>query len=191
MDGECSDAQPAPWRAGWASSIELHSAARGPLITKRPAACSRESAAAEASVGSLSWDETLMAIPSRNAMTPIRVIFVEDSLIEVELGATCLRDAGYQPEIRIAQDRRSLLSLLMTFEPHLVVSDLHLSRFTALEAFELVQANAPNVPFILRTSDIPRYSVRQALGRCVRHIDKDDDCGFAAVVGALVSRCTG
>jgi signal transduction histidine kinase len=83
-----------------------------------------------------------------NALTPLRVLVIEDCLDDHELLVLKLREAGFAPAALRVDTIRELEDALL--EPwQIVVSDFDLPGFNGLRALELVRQRNPQVPFLI------------------------------------------
>ena len=82
---------------------------------------------------------------------PWRILLVDDSRDDAELTEIALRDAGLAFHCRRADTADAVRAALAEFDPHLVISDLNLPRFSGGEALELVRAHDPALPFVFLT----------------------------------------
>jgi diguanylate cyclase (GGDEF)-like protein/PAS domain S-box-containing protein len=85
---------------------------------------------------------------------PLRVLYLEDNLPDVELVRYELERAGLYIRLRHVQTRAEYISSLNEFGPSIVLSDHGLPSFDSLTALQLLNDHSPNVPFILLTGKI-------------------------------------
>jgi diguanylate cyclase (GGDEF)-like protein/PAS domain S-box-containing protein len=85
-------------------------------------------------------------------MTPeslnLRVMFVEDSEIDVELSLRVMNRNSIIVEYVRVDGKQDMAQGLLDFAPQLIVSDFSMPRFSGEEALALATEVAPNVPFI-------------------------------------------
>jgi two-component system cell cycle sensor histidine kinase/response regulator CckA len=85
---------------------------------------------------------------------PLRILFLENVLEDMELEESALREAGMAFESRRAETREEFLDALGSFTPDAVLADFGLPSFTGIEALRLLREHSPNVPFLLVTGTI-------------------------------------
>jgi two-component system cell cycle sensor histidine kinase/response regulator CckA len=84
----------------------------------------------------------------------IRILILEDVEADSELLKRQLREAKMEFTPRRVDRRQSFVRALEAFEPDIVLSDLHLPRFSGMEALEVVRERAPSVPLIIVTGAV-------------------------------------
>lgn len=120
-------------------------------------------------------------------MPAFRVLFVEDSDSDVNLARVCLQRSGVDPEIRVVDDEPSLIRALRDWRPELLVSDLSLPRFSGMEAFDIAQRYAPDVPFLFRSGGAPSRSIQHAIEQgAIGHVEKNQDHELVRIVLAII-----
>ncbi|MET0292367.1 MAG: GGDEF domain-containing response regulator [Steroidobacteraceae bacterium] len=85
---------------------------------------------------------------------PVRVLFVEDAPMEVELASRHLRKEGLKLELQRVETEGELRQALQAFDPHLILSDFSLPQFDGLSALRIAQEVASEVPFIFLSGTI-------------------------------------
>lgn len=81
----------------------------------------------------------------------LRVLLVEDSLVDAEMNERELGKAGF-PFVTWRVDREeTLVKALTDFRPDLILSDYHLPGFDGLRALAICQERAPAIPFLFVT----------------------------------------
>jgi two-component system cell cycle sensor histidine kinase/response regulator CckA len=83
------------------------------------------------------------------AITPLRLLLVEDSADDAELLLRELRRAGYDPTYTRVQMAAELKAALAAGSWDLVISDYILPRFSAPEALAIIQHSRLDLPFII------------------------------------------
>lgn len=82
---------------------------------------------------------------------PYRVLLIEDSRDDAELIAMALTDGGLQVDCQRAWSAATVGDVLRDSAPQLVLSDLNLPGYSCEEAFQMVRAHDPALPFVLLT----------------------------------------
>src|SRR5690606_6302833 len=82
---------------------------------------------------------------------PLRVLIIDDSRDDAELTELALRDGGLAIECRRATGEAGLDTLLLQFQPQLVLSDVNLPGFSGTEAMALSRSLLPGVPVVFLT----------------------------------------
>ena len=83
----------------------------------------------------------------------LRVLIVEDNLLDAELIINQLREAGYRPECVRVDSAAEYLSALEA-APDVVLSDYSLPGFGGLQALDLLRQRGLDIPFILVSGTI-------------------------------------
>jgi len=90
--------------------------------------------------------------PARPAATHLRVLHLEDNLLDHELVRAALEDQlTPTPEFLQVEDEAAFRAALRDFRPNLILSDFSLPSYDGLSAFEAAHAAAPHLPFIIVT----------------------------------------
>lgn len=84
----------------------------------------------------------------------VRILIVEDLPTDAELVEREVRKALPESEFLRVETRADFLAALETFRPDIILSDYQLPCFNGIEALNLTQGHAPEVPFILVTGSI-------------------------------------
>ncbi|MEE9913776.1 MAG: PAS domain S-box protein [Deltaproteobacteria bacterium] len=83
--------------------------------------------------------------------TDLRVLVLEDSLIDAELMMRALPDCGIRATARRVDTQEAFRDGLETFHPDLILADYLLPAFDGLKALTLAKEHRPDVPFIFVT----------------------------------------
>ena len=81
------------------------------------------------------------------------IVIIEDVPRDAAAMEAALRDEGIPFRARRLETRDQFLAALQTAPPDVVLSDFTLPEFNALDALYLLQANRPDIPFILVTGN--------------------------------------
>ena len=81
----------------------------------------------------------------------LKILFVEDNPIDLELILCTLERANVDVAADIARTKAEFVDLLLASPHHAVVSDYRLNGWTGIEALELTRAHRADLPFILVT----------------------------------------
>ena len=88
--------------------------------------------------------------PATSVRSPLRVLFVEDDPLDVELELRALRVAGIACEWERVETREAFLERLADPARYdLIISDYRLPSFDGLGALRLLRERCPDLPFIL------------------------------------------
>ena len=79
----------------------------------------------------------------------LRVLHVEDNQLDAELVAQALRKGGFSPWIAVVQNEEEFAAELRRHFPEIVLADYNLPQWKGMEAFELLQREGRDIPFIL------------------------------------------
>lgn len=81
-------------------------------------------------------------------MTLLRILLLEDSLLDTELIQVQLIEGGINGELVRVETRTDFQAALENQQFDLILSDYSLPSFDGISALELAQANCPDIPFI-------------------------------------------
>lgn len=89
-----------------------------------------------------------------NGELPLRVLFIEDSTIDVELTVLELERDNFAVAWDRVDTEPGLRAALESDNPDIVISDYTMPRFDGVRALQVVRELAPNVPFIFLSGTI-------------------------------------
>jgi len=95
--------------------------------------------------------------------TPIRVLLIEDSDIDVEFNLAALKAAGFEVSWELAKSEEDLRRALRGSPPEVVLSDFSIPGFDGMRALHLVRELAPGVPFIFVSGTIGEERAIEAI----------------------------
>jgi signal transduction histidine kinase len=84
----------------------------------------------------------------------LRILHLEDLLADAELVERELKNGNIECEIFVAKGKPDFQKAIYEFNPDVVLSDHSLPAFNSVEAFEMVKAKDPAIPFILVTATV-------------------------------------
>ncbi|MGC9516077.1 MAG: PAS domain S-box protein [Methanomicrobiales archaeon] len=84
----------------------------------------------------------------------IRILILEDVLLDAELIERELKKEGMDFESVIVEDRPEFINKIKTFEPDLILADHSLPQFDGLSALKLKIELSPDIPFIFVSGKI-------------------------------------
>ncbi len=92
---------------------------------------------------------------------PIRVLFAEDSPVDVELAQRELKRAGLRFAPRVADTEPAFREALAEFAPDVILSDFAMPKFDGMLALSLARELSPEVPFIFVSGTLgEEYAIR-------------------------------
>src|SRR5271157_986922 len=94
---------------------------------------------------------------------PLRVLIVEDSEDDTALVVRELKRAGYDIEFKRVDSGEALMSLIVSQEWDLVISDFSMPTFSGTDALKLVRSMGCNAPFIFVSGTIGEDTAVAAL----------------------------
>ncbi|MFA7241267.1 MAG: PAS domain S-box protein [Sulfuricellaceae bacterium] len=94
---------------------------------------------------------------------PIDLIVVEDSVIDAELEADALREAGLVIDVRRVEDGSAFRAALDERLPDAILTDWTLPHFSGRGALAIARERCPDVPFIFVSGTIEENSAIEAL----------------------------
>jgi diguanylate cyclase (GGDEF)-like protein/PAS domain S-box-containing protein len=95
----------------------------------------------------------------------IRVLQLEDNVVDAELISRQLADGGFNAVCRVVATELEFRRALVDFAPQVVLSDFSLRGFDGLSAMEIARALAPTTPFIFVSGTIGEERAIEALKR--------------------------
>jgi len=78
-----------------------------------------------------------------------RILIVEDEEWDAELAQRILKDGGLQFTAAVVASRNDFSGHLMSFQPHVILSDFSLPGFSGEEALRIAQQQCPHIPFLI------------------------------------------
>jgi diguanylate cyclase (GGDEF)-like protein/PAS domain S-box-containing protein len=95
--------------------------------------------------------------------TPIQVLFIEDSEVDVELALRSLDQGGFEVSWDRVDAEEDLKRALGSSKPHAILSDFSMPRFDGVDALRLAKELAPGVPFIFLSGTIGEERAIEAI----------------------------
>ena len=93
------------------------------------------------------------------------VVFVDDSLDDVDIACWRLAKAGIELETTLVCSQRDLIGELSQRQPLLIISDFSMPGFDGWGALQISQMLAPATPFIFHSGTIGEERCKLALAR--------------------------
>src|SRR5712671_6277211 len=109
-----------------------------------------------------------LPLPSRSRKrlmdrTPIQVLFIEDSEVDVELALRSLEQGGFEVSWDRVDLEEDLKRVLSASKPQAILSDFSMPRFDGIDALRLSKELAPGVPFIFLSGTIGEERAIEAM----------------------------
>ncbi|HWH48239.1 MAG TPA: EAL domain-containing protein [Burkholderiales bacterium] len=104
-----------------------------------------------------------MTTSPANLVEPLRILVVEDVSADAELELRELRRAGVQFAARIVEIESDFRREIGTFDPHVILSDFSLPRFSGMDALSISRELCPDIPFIFVSGTIGEENAVAAL----------------------------
>jgi diguanylate cyclase (GGDEF)-like protein/PAS domain S-box-containing protein len=95
--------------------------------------------------------------------TQIRVLFIEDSEVDVELALRSLEQGGFEVSWDRVDQEVDLKRFLGSSKPQAILSDFSMPRFDGVDALRLVKELAPGIPFIFLSGTIGEERAIEAI----------------------------
>ena len=95
--------------------------------------------------------------------TPIQVLFIEDSEIDVELTLRALEQGGFEVSWECVELEEELKRALSLQRPQAILSDFSMPGFDGMDALRLASEMAPGVPFIFVSGTIGEERAIEAI----------------------------
>lgn len=87
-------------------------------------------------------------------MDDLKILFLEDSVTDVELVQRTLKKANIQFSPRVVETREDFINAIYNFKPDIILSDHSLPQFNSWEALKIVKKLKFYAPFILVTGSV-------------------------------------
>jgi diguanylate cyclase (GGDEF)-like protein/PAS domain S-box-containing protein len=95
--------------------------------------------------------------------TQIRVLFIEDSEVDVELALRSLEQGGFEVSWDRVDQEADLKRALGSSKPQAILSDFSMPRFDGVDALRLAKELAPGIPFIFLSGTIGEERAIEAM----------------------------
>jgi diguanylate cyclase (GGDEF)-like protein/PAS domain S-box-containing protein len=95
----------------------------------------------------------------------LKVLFVEDSGLDVELATRALKHAGLQCNAHVVETESALIDGLNDFRPDIILSDCSLPNFDGFSALQVANRMTPEIPFIFVSGTIGEERAIESLKR--------------------------
>ncbi len=93
----------------------------------------------------------------------LNILILEDETADVELIKMALKKGKLAFDSRWVRSKDEFAQALVTYHPDLILADFHLPTFNAMDAFQMANNKAPNVPFIIVSGDLEDAKALEAL----------------------------
>jgi two-component system sensor histidine kinase/response regulator len=84
----------------------------------------------------------------------LKVLILEDNQYDAELNIKTLHKESWIVDSRVASDEKSFRSLVLEFDPDIILSDYNLPRFNGIDALRISIEKKPLTPFIIVTGSL-------------------------------------
>jgi DNA-binding NtrC family response regulator len=113
----------------------------------------------------------------------LRILLVEDLADDAELELRELRRSGLVFDSKIVETEADFRRELAGFDPHIVLSDFSLPRFSGMEALGIVRKLRPDLPFIFVSGSIREENALEAMrSGATAYVLKADLRGFTSAI---------
>jgi diguanylate cyclase (GGDEF)-like protein len=117
------------------------------------------------------------------AETALRILFVEDNDIDVELEQRQLAREGLTFDWCVTRDEKGLREALRDFAPHIVLCDYSIPGFSGRQALSIVRSASPQTPFIFVSGTIGEETAVECLREgALDYVLKDNPRRLASAV---------
>jgi CheY-like chemotaxis protein len=96
---------------------------------------------------------------------PIRILLIEDDVLDVELFTHAVKRDGLPHRIWHVDSADHLRTAFSDFNPQVVVCDFSLPGLNGFDALDITRAARPDVPFFFSSGSLGRERVQLALSR--------------------------
>lgn len=100
---------------------------------------------------------------NQGTMENLRILLVEDEMLDAELVLDELRSDGLQLESRLVDEESGFCDALAAFDPEIVISDLSMPSFSGYRALEILRERSPATPFIFVSGTMGEDAAVKAL----------------------------
>ena len=101
----------------------------------------------------------------------LRILFLEENEPGIRLVETILRDALPEFELKTARTEKEFFKFVIRFQPDIILSAYHLEKYSATEAFQLLQQEHYQIPFIIvsdkLSEEVANELIRKGMEDCV------------------------
>ena len=103
------------------------------------------------------------AVMDKPAANELRILFVEDSALDMELSLHELKGLGRKLSVTCVSAADTLRGTLARSNPDVILSDFSMPGFSGMHALEIVREIAPDIPFIFVSGTIGEEAAIEAL----------------------------
>lgn len=105
----------------------------------------------------------------------IRILFVDDNELDVEITRSALVGAGIAVESQLVNEESDLRLALKDWHPDIILSDFAIPGFAGMRAFEISQQLAPGIPFVFLSGGVRGRLANEAIARgAADYVEKGD-----------------
>jgi len=123
---------------------------------------------------------------------PIKILILEHDMNDLELLQYELRKMGIPFVARAVRLKREFVNAMLGFKPDVILSDYCLPSFDGIEAFELRQNLAPEIPFIFVSGNIEEeYSLLLKQQGLTDYVRKDNLLSLQSKLNRILSSPVG
>lgn len=127
-----------------------------------------------------------------NKKEPVKILILEHDLNDLELLQYELRKMDIPFVARAVRLKREFVNAMLGFKPDIILSDYSLPSFDGIEAFELRQSLAPEVPFIFVSGNIEEeYSLLLKQQGLTDYVRKDNLLSLQSKLSRILSSPVG
>jgi two-component system cell cycle sensor histidine kinase/response regulator CckA len=101
--------------------------------------------------------------PASSDPAPIRILHVEDNLLDAELVSATLKQEGVPHTVQLVDTEAAFYTALDSPEIDLVICDYSIPSFSGLAALKITRSTRPDLPFIFVSGTIGEESAIDAL----------------------------
>jgi two-component system, cell cycle sensor histidine kinase and response regulator CckA len=99
----------------------------------------------------------------REVPEPLKILLLEDDVLDVELVSRALEDAGVQSSLERVATREEFVTALERGRPDIILSDHNVPSFSGRMALDVARQRWPTVPFVFVTGSIGDQAAVEAL----------------------------
>jgi len=96
-------------------------------------------------------------------MHNLRILFLEDLPTDYELNVNILKKASLKFDHKSIDNRKDFISTLISFRPHIVISDYSLPQYDGLTAIRDIKSINPDIPLIIVTGTLDEETAAETI----------------------------
>lgn len=108
-----------------------------------------------------------------------KILFLKDDTLMIRRVEKILQETLHEFELKVAKTEKEFFKFIIRFDPDVILSGYQLEKYSANEAYELLQTEHFNIPFIIVTDKLDKESVNELIRKGI------EDCVFTSNLSQL------